>query len=657
MVEGQSVARSGPVAAARAFFHRHDVFLVVLVGVALAKAFFARKLAMGVFDLGAALLLESATIVVVLGAVDLSRKRRPYFLDIAAYSMLSLSMLANSIYAQLFGRPLDPKMLFFAGQVGDVQDSVLQFISRTHIALIADIPFLVVWAVLLVQARRRNPPPPRRRRTQMIAVAVACVVLAVQVASVLRVLTDSDPLTVARAKGFGPEQAASFVRLPFARPDAVTPPVSSALATTTVDPAFQARIEAIRGAEEGTRVAQFAPGAYKGKNVVVIQVEGLLRIAIGAKVSGQEITPNINRLIEESWYFPNTFSETSGGNTADAEFSQNSGLLPPQVDAASLVYADKRIPALPRLLRAQGYDAITLHANFASFWNRDQLYPALGFRRYYDHAYFLDRDPMWHASDQTLFTYGMKAVDQSRATGAPFYAQFITMTSHIPYEFPKADRRPLKVDPAQADSFVGHYVGSISYADLAIGEFIAAMKRNGLYDDTIVVLYGDHTGLPESGMTVQDHALMQEMIGRWTTISDRQRVGLVVHLPGQTAGVLSQEALGHIDIMPTIADALGLDLSGVPHVGKSAFIGSPGLVPMRSYVPAGTLANDRVVFVPGLTAAEGRAFRLDDGVPTSVTATELADQQRARELSVLSDEWARSLPKRPDAAAINDRGW
>jgi lipoteichoic acid synthase len=656
MVEGQSAARRGPVAAARAFLGRHDVFLVVLIGVAVVKAYFARKLAMGPFDLGATILLESATIVVVIGAVDLCRRRRPYFLDLAAYSLLSLSMLSNSIYAQLFGRPLDPKMLVFAGQVGDVQDSVLQVFSRTHVALIADIPLLLVWAVLLVRERRRTPPRPRRRRIQAVTVAVAAAVLAVQVASVLSVPADSDPLTVARARGFGPGLAASVVRLPFARPDAVTP-VSSALATIAVDPALQERIEAIRGAEEGTRVAQFAPGAYKGKNVVVIQVEGLLRIAIGAKVSGQEITPNINRLIEESWYFPNTFSETSGGNTADAEFSQNSGLLPPQVDAAPLVYADKWIPALPRLLRAQGYDAVTLHANFASFWNRDQMYPALGFRRYYDHAYFLDRDPMWHASDQTLFTYGMKAIDGSRATGAPFYAQFITMTSHIPYEYPRAERRPLKVDPAQADSFVGHYVGSISYADLAIGEFIEAMKRNGLYDDTIVVLYGDHTGLPESGMTVQDRALMQEMIGRWTTVSDRQRVGLVVHLPGQTAGVVSQEALGHIDIMPTIADALGLDISGVPHVGKSAFVGSPGLVPMRSYVPAGTLANDRVVFVPGLTASEGRAFRLDDGAPTSVTATEFADQQRARELSVLSDEWARSLPRRPDAAATMDRGW
>jgi lipoteichoic acid synthase len=652
MADGQSAAHPGPLAAAHAFLSRHDVFLVVLIGVALVKAHLARKLAMGVFDLEATLLLESAAIVLVLGVVDLTRKRRPYFLDLAAYSLLSLSMLANSIYAQLFGRPLDPKMLVFAGQVGDVQDSVLQFVSRTHIALVADIPLLLVWAVLLVRANRRTPPQPRRRWKQAIVVAGAAAVFAVQVASALAIPADSDPLTIARARGFGPEQAASLVRLPSARPDEVAP-VSSALTTATVDPDYQARVEAVRRAEDGSRIAQFAPGTYKGRNVVVIQVEGLLRVAIGAKVAGQEITPNINRLIEESWYFPNTFSEVSGGNTSDAEFAQNSGLLPPQVDAASLVYSDRRIPALPRLLRAQGYDAITLHANFASFWNRDQLYPALGFRRYYDHAYFLDRDPMWHASDEVLFTYGMKAIDESRKKG-PFYAHFVTMTSHIPYKFPPAARRPLKVPAAQADSYIGRYVGSISYADLAIGEFIAELRRSGLYDDTIIVLYGDHTGLPEAGMTAQDRALMQEMIGRWTTISDRQRVGLVVHLPGQTAGVVSAEALGQIDIMPTIADALGLDISGVPHVGKSAFVGSPGLVPMRSYVPAGTLANDRVVFVPGLTASEGRAFRLDDGAPASVTATELADQQRARELSVLSDDWARSLPRRPDAAGKNE---
>ncbi|MDO8964994.1 MAG: LTA synthase family protein [Coriobacteriia bacterium] len=656
MAAGPLDARREAVTAVRAFFLRYDVFLVTLIVFAMVKVRYARLLATGSRDLGSTLLLETAAILVVLGVVDLLRRRRPYFLDLAAYSVLSVSMVANSIYAQMFGRPLDPRMFVFAGQVGDVQDSVFGFIRTTHIAMVADVPFLLAWAIVVVFANRRTPPQPRKRLMQGVAVAVAAVILAGQVASVLALPADSDPLAIIKTRGFGPEQIASLIRFPFTT-TVTTAPVSSALTTATVDPAFQARIESIRGAKQGQRIAQFAPGAYKGRDVIVIQVEGLLRIAVGAKVAGQEITPNLNRLVEESWYFPNTYSQTSGGNTSDAEFSQNSGLLPPLADAASLVYADKRIPALPRLLRAEGYDAITMHANYATFWNRDQLYPALGFRRYYDHAYFLDRDRLWHASDQILFTYGMKAIDDSRATGKPLYAHIVTMTSHIPYLHPPADRRPLKVPAAQAGSYIGRYVGSISYADLAIGEFIAAMKKNGLYDDAIIVVYGDHTGLPESGMTAQDRALMQEMIGRWTNISDRQRIPLVIHLPGQTAGIVSREALGQVDIMPTIADALGLDLSGVPHVGKSAFVASPGLVPMRSYVPAGTFANDRVVFVSGLAADEGTAFLLEDGSPTSVSPTEFADRERSRELSALSDQWARSLPRRPDAVRTEEKGW
>jgi lipoteichoic acid synthase len=78
---------------------------------------------------------------------------------------------------------------------------------------------------------------------------------------------------------------------------------------------------------------------------------------------------------------------------------------------------------------------------------------------------------------------------------------------------------------------------------------------------------------------------------------------------------------------------------------------------MRSYVPAGTFANDRVVFVPGLAADEGTAFLLEDGSPTSVSPTEFADRERSRELSALSDQWALSLPRRPDAVRTEEKGW
>ena len=135
--------------------------------------------------------------------------------------------------------------------------------------------------------------------------------------------------------------------------------------------------------------------------------------------------------------------------TSDAEFTEASGLLSPPNGAAAVQYADRIIPALPRLLRADGYEAVTMHANYIRFWNRDQLYPALGFTRWYDHTYFHDKDAMWHASDQALFGLGMKALDPLREAGTPFYAQFITMTSHHPFLYPTQEsRRPLKLDAA-----------------------------------------------------------------------------------------------------------------------------------------------------------------------------------------------------------------
>ena len=53
---------------------------------------------------------------------------------------------------------------------------------------------------------------------------------------------------------------------------------------------FEKRIEAIRRSEEGTRAATFARGAFRGKNVIIVQVEGLQAMLVGAKVEGKEVT-------------------------------------------------------------------------------------------------------------------------------------------------------------------------------------------------------------------------------------------------------------------------------------------------------------------------------------------------------------------------------
>ncbi|HEY5540865.1 MAG TPA: LTA synthase family protein [Coriobacteriia bacterium] len=627
---------------------RPDLFFVVLVVLALLKAELSRVMGLGAANPIATVALESAAIVFILGAVDLIWPRRSYTLDLVAYTVLSAVMLANVVYASFFGEIFSPALLSVVGQAADVSDSIKSLLKPAYLLYLVDIPFLVAFAVAL-RSRKRTVRAGGRSRLVLAATGVALLVVVVQVVSVLGLSADVDSGSIAKVRGFGAYQLASLVRLTL--PDPAVASVSAIERQPGVSPgrATQMRIDTIRGANTGTRIGNVKTGQFRGKNVIIIQVEALQDLVINRRYQGKTITPNLNQLAGQSWYFPNTFSQTSAGNTVDAEFTVNTSLLAPVNGAASLEYSDRVLPGLPRLLREKGYDAVTLHQNDVRFWNRKELYPALGFRRYWDLSYFLMRDKMWHASDQVLFRMGMNVLKTEEASSAPFYAQFITESSHGPFKTVPMNRRPLRLSPSDEKTYSGLYIGAISYTDLALGEFLSALKKNGMWDDSIIVVYGDHSAQLGLNIKPGDSRVADTILGRPYSDIDYQRIPLIIHLPGQTAGHVETKPAGQVDVMPTIADLLGLDLSATPHVGRSLFVNAPAFVQTRVYLPAGSFINDRVLFMPGLTFDDGSAVSVSTAAKVPATDRERQDLERAKQLSVISDAWVKTLPKRPDA--------
>ncbi len=114
--------------------------------------------------------------------------------------------------------------------------------------------------------------------------------------------------------------------------------------------------------------------------MIVIQVEALQTAVVGRVLGGQELTPSLNRLINSSWYFPNAISQSGRGTTADAEFISNTSLYPAPSAPSSIVYVDRVLPSLPRLLAEKGYATATFHTNTASYWNRAAALWSAGFR-------------------------------------------------------------------------------------------------------------------------------------------------------------------------------------------------------------------------------------------------------------------------------------
>lgn len=309
-------------------------------------------------------------------------------------------------------------------------------------------------------------------------------------------------------------------------------------------------------------------GQAKGKNLILISLESTQQFVLNRKVNGEEITPFLNKLIKDSYYFPNFYHQTAQGKTSDAEFMIDNGLYPLSGGSVFVRRPHNDYYALPKVLKEQRYYSAVFHSNDETFWNRGNMYKTLG----YDH-FFSKKD--YQVSEDNSVNYGLKDIpffDQSlpylKKLPQPFYAKFLTLTNHFPFLLHHEDDRYLNIDESSAD-LVHRYFATVRYEDEAIKHFFDLLKKEGLYNNSIIVLYGDHYGISKS----YDKEL-EEILGKKISITDQldlQKVPFIVHIPG-VKGKQINSLGGEVDIRQTIFDIMGVEpKKEVVDFGRSLF--------------------------------------------------------------------------------------
>lgn len=291
-------------------------------------------------------------------------------------------------------------------------------------------------------------------------------------------------------------------------------------------------------------------GLLKKRNLILIQVESLENAVIGQKINGQEITPNLNRLSKQGLYFSNYYAPIGPGTTADAEFMTLNSFysLPDRV--AFIQYAYNRYAALPSLLAQNGYTAYSFHGDVSSFWNRANIYPRLGYAKWFDRAdYSVTRDVgAFGLGDQDFFS---QSIPKLKSLPEPFMASLITLSSHTPFVLP-ADLVTLDIPASTTlDWLQVHYLESLHYTDQAIGLFISQLKEAGLYDDSLILIYGDHgsfTGI--AGALGAGNCVFPDL--------EETQVPLILLAPGTSLKGERKAPASHLDLYPSIAGLLGI---------------------------------------------------------------------------------------------------
>jgi len=261
--------------------------------------------------------------------------------------------------------------------------------------------------------------------------------------------------------------------------------------------------------DEQTTVNEYT-GIFEGKNIIMIHAESMQSVAMGLTFNGQEVTPTLNKLAKESLNFTNFYTQVSVGTSSDSEFTLNTSLMPTNNGTAFVSYFNREYVSIPKLLKEKGYYAFSMHANNGSYWNRDAMHKSLGYDHFYSKKeYEIDEVIGLGLSDKSFFKQSIEKIKEINEQGKPYYGTVIMLTNHTPFadvekygEFEVDIKEEVYNEetgetetvsyPYMEGTKLGNYFKSIHYADEALGEFITGLEEEGLLENTVIVIYGDH---------------------------------------------------------------------------------------------------------------------------------------------------------------------
>lgn len=298
-------------------------------------------------------------------------------------------------------------------------------------------------------------------------------------------------------------------------------------------------------------------GKEKGKNVFIIHLESFQQFLIDYKWDGQEVTPNIDAFYhnQNTLSFDNFFHQVGQGKTSDAEMMLENSLYGLPSGSAMTEYGGSNtFDAMPAIMDQHGYTTASFHGDVGSFWNRINTYKSWGYQ------YFFDKDYYTSKGDYNV-GYGLKdkiflkqAVNYIQQLPQPFYAKIITLTNHYPYELDKQNQSIPKTNTD--DDTVDGYVQTAHYLDQSFGEFLDYLKKTGLYNDSMIVVYGDHYGISNNHPRAIAQLLGKKSVSSYD-LAMFQKVPFMIHAPGLKGGI-DHTYGGEIDVMPTLLDLLGI---------------------------------------------------------------------------------------------------
>ena len=295
-------------------------------------------------------------------------------------------------------------------------------------------------------------------------------------------------------------------------------------------------------------------GIFKNKNIIFIHAESVQSMFLNTKINGQEITPNLNHLVNNGLYFSNFYSQESVGRSSDTEFTISNSILPVSMGTVFVNYDNNNYDSMIKSFKENGYYTFSMHGNVCDYWNRDVMYQELG----YDHFYCYDQYDLQDKiglglSDKSFFNQSADMIKEISSSYDHFYGTLIMLSNHSPFD----TNNKIQFDVSYLEGTrIGNYLKLLHYADDAIGEFINKLDYLGILDDTVIVIYGDH----DASFTVDEYEFYLHDDLDFYEYEKLTRVPLIIYTKDQQFNKTIDKVMGTYDVMPTLANMFNFDV-------------------------------------------------------------------------------------------------
>ena len=218
-------------------------------------------------------------------------------------------------------------------------------------------------------------------------------------------------------------------------------------------------------------------------NIIIVVWESFTEKATHAVKDGHIVTPGFNELKKEGVYFSNIYA--TGDRTDKGIVAVLSG-YPAQPITSIIKIPEKaaKLPTLPGLYLDRKYNTSFYYGGELEFANMKSYLLGSGFQNFTSKDDFAkkDQNSKWGAHDQVVKNKILADLSKKQV---PFFATWLTLSSHEPYETPVST-------VIHGDDDESLFLNSIHYSDSIVYDFVQQCKQQPWWNNTLMVIVADH---------------------------------------------------------------------------------------------------------------------------------------------------------------------